>query len=145
MNRKTVSFILSILIMLCFASMAYALSSIIYTIQITGNVVKTLEAEVYFDGEKLNSTTLNVYDLGNIKAGSDISKRLDIYNAGNTAFNVTVTWSGLPSGWTVSYNMQGRLVSPGQWLNGTITIHVYSGQPEGSFPAFNIYVNLNPA
>jgi len=140
-RSKHVSFILAILIFLAFASIAYALSSLVFDIEVSVTVVEKMEAEVYLDGEKMNSTTLNIYDWGNVEPGSDTSKPLNIFNAGNVAFNVTVTWSGLPSGWTLTYDKQGATVQPGQWLNGTLTLHVYAGESAGT-KSFTIHVTL---
>ena len=140
-RSKRVSFALAVLIVLAFASIAYALSTLIFDIEVSVTVVEKMEAEVYLDGKKMNSTTINVYDWGNVEPGSDTSKPLNIFNVGNVAFNVTLTYEALPSGWTLTYDKQGATVQPGQWLNGTLTLHVYAGESAGT-KSFTIHVTL---
>jgi len=142
-RSRRVSFVLAVLIVLACASIAYAVTSLVYDIQVSVNVVEKVEAEVYLDGKRMNSTTLNIYDWGNVEPGSDTSKPLNIFNAGNMPFNVTLTYEALPSGWTLTYDRQGATVQPGEWLNGTLTLHVYGGEPVGT-KSFTIHLNLQP-
>lgn len=124
MNKKKVSLVLALAIMVAFASVAFAVVDLYYKMPMSATVVESAKLTIYLD----NATWTNGTDVdwGNFTAGQSKQKSFDIYNAGNIALQVTIQNSGLPSDWSLTYTGNGTVVNALEWLNGTLTLTVPS-------------------
>ena len=97
----------------------------------------TLSASFLVSGNSwTNGTAVN---WGNLVLGAN-TKTISLTNTGNTVIQtVSITTSGLPSGWTLGLNIAGPIAVGGN-ANGVLTLTTDGGSPGAQAWAFTITV-----
>lgn len=124
--QKKMRVIAVVQVTLLFALVALLVSAAVtlhYRMPMDATVASSPELTSYVDGSPWTNNT--AVSWGTVNTGSNM-KSLDIKNTGNEDLTVYLLISGLPSGWTLTYDQNSTLVSPGNWLNGTLTLMVPS-------------------
>lgn len=131
MERKHISFILSILTILALASVSVCAVNLYYEMPMNVTIQKTASVNLYVGGNPWTNNTSVGWNT--MAPGETETKSLEVKNTGNLAVQITATPSGLPSGWDLTYSRNGSIVQPDQWLNGTLTLTTASDSPEASY------------
>jgi len=123
MKRKTISFALTLCIIIATCSLVFSVVHLYFEMPMSATIPEKGSLQFYVNGTSwANGTEVE----WNPNPGSTDVKTLDIYNNGNVALQITLTLSGLPSNWDLTYNKNGTVLNPNNWLNGTMTLTVPS-------------------
>lgn len=131
MKKKTISFIITVLISLALCSLVFSAINLYYEMPMNATVEETVSLAFYVE----NVTWLNNTDVGwgTVTPGSSYQKAFDVHNTGTATIQIIMSVSGLPSGWDLIYSRNGVTVTGGNWLNGTITLSVSPTSPSASY------------
>jgi len=130
-KKKTVSFIITVLISIAVCSLVFSAVSLYYTMPMNATVEENVSLAFYVE----NVTWLNNTDVawGTVTPGSSYQKTFDVHNTGTATTQIIMYMSGLPSGWDLTYNRNGTTVAGGNWLNGTMTLSVSPTSSSASY------------
>ena len=125
---------LLILVAVCALSIVTLISaSVLYTFSLTmnssvavqGTVTVRIDATDYVNGAPI---TVN---WGSVGWGNN-TKSITITNNANTPLTPHLAVTGLPTGWTLAFSLEGQSISANAASSGTLTLAVPSGAVSGT-------------
>ena len=131
MKRKTVSFIITLLICVALCSLVLSAVNLYYEMPMNATIEEVASVGFYID----NSAWTNNTDVGwgTLAPGDSDTKNFTVENTGNIACQIIMYVTGLPSGWDLTYSRNGSTVMAGNWLNGTLTLTTASTSGSASY------------
>lgn len=130
MQRKTISFVLSILTMLAVVTVVIGAVNLYYEMPMSATIQENPEVMMYLGTSQWTNET--DVGWGTLMAGSQTTKTFNVLNTGNVALQVIATVSGLPQDWDLVYSRNGSTIQPGVWLNGTLSLTTSSMAENGT-------------
>jgi len=129
---KTLS-IAVIAIMAILGLVVFGISYYTLYLQNTASVAAQAKIGIFLDAgytsELTNGTTI---DWGTVNLGSN-TKTYWIKNTGNCDVTLSLTTSTMPSGWTLSWDYDDSVITPGGGRKVIITLTVPNGAPAGTY------------
>jgi hypothetical protein len=120
--------ILGVLTLCLTVGVAYAVNSFTSQHQTDANVLPTPSpSPVVGFTETLNGTSINLNSdlhFNNVMPGNTYTSTLAIHNIGNVPLTITLTVTGLPSGWTLTYDKSATVVAAGATTTGNLVLTI---------------------
>jgi hypothetical protein len=108
----------------------FAVTELVYTLNTTYNVNAAVNVDVYYDG--VLSTPAESLNLTNVDPGMNSTYQVWIHNLSNCNVSVTVNLSPATT-WAFWTDLNGTVIMPNHWQNGTCTVCPPSNTPPGTY------------
>lgn len=131
MKKKTISFIITVLISLALCSLVFSAINLYYQMPMDATVQENVSFSFYVDNATWTNNTAVTW--GTVTPGESYLKSFEVHNTGNVPVQIIMYVSGLPSGWDLTYSRNGSSVMADNWMNGTMTLLVSGSAAEASY------------
>lgn len=131
MKKKTISFIITVLISIALCSLVFSAINLYYQMPMDATVQENVSFSFYVDNATWTNNTAVTW--GTVTPSESYLKSFEVHNTGNVPVQIIMYVSGLPSGWDLTYSRNGSSVMADNWMNGTMTLLVSGSAAEASY------------
>jgi hypothetical protein len=135
MNLKPLTAIIAIAL-LTFTTLSVATVVVQYYYPNDGSISNPILTVYINDILYSNNTAI---DWGTCKAGQTYTKNMTISNTGNITLNVTIVSTGLPKGWTLTWQANNTLLEPDYEIEDYLTLTIPTNAT--TWPVWGFWIN----